>query len=261
MELALLVAPVALLMFSIECFTPRDRVTSPHWYPRALALSTLQVAIAYLGAATWQHWLPTPAWSGLLPPGLDVAIGYLAITFVYYWWHRARHEVPWLWRSMHQLHHSPVRLELLTSFYKHPAEMLLNGLLSSLILTTFVGLDARAATLAVAVTAIAELFYHWNVRTPWWLGFLVQRPEMHCVHHERGVHTSNFSDLPLWDWLFGTWRNPRERSIPCGFDDQRELQLVALLSGRDVHAQDALRDRTGAQRGGAAVVTPPSFSS
>ena len=48
-------------------------------------------------------------WQGAL-------LGYLTITFVYYWWHRARHEHPWLWRYLHQIHHSPARLEIVTSF-------------------------------------------------------------------------------------------------------------------------------------------------
>ena len=59
------------------------------------------------------------------------ALGYLAITFVFYWWHRARHEVPLLWRWLHQVHHSAARIEVATSFYKHPVEILLNSLLSS----------------------------------------------------------------------------------------------------------------------------------
>ena len=55
------------------------------------------------------------------------------------------------------------------------------------------------------LTGIAELFYHWNVRTPHWLGYFVQRPESHCVHHQRGRHRNNYSDLPLWDIAFGTF--------------------------------------------------------
>jgi sterol desaturase/sphingolipid hydroxylase (fatty acid hydroxylase superfamily) len=51
-------------------------------------------------------------------------LGYFVITFVYYWWHRWRHEVPFLWRWLHQVHHSPARIEIITSFYKHPLEML-----------------------------------------------------------------------------------------------------------------------------------------
>jgi sterol desaturase/sphingolipid hydroxylase (fatty acid hydroxylase superfamily) len=36
-----------------------------------------------------------------------------------------------------------------------------------------------------------------------WLGSVFQRPESHCVHHQEGVHSFNYSDLPLWDMLLG----------------------------------------------------------
>src|SRR4029078_8492623 len=75
--------------------------------------------------------------------------------------------------------------------------------LSSAILYLGVGLGAAAAAGAVLLSGFAELFYHWNVRTPHWLGYLFQRPESHCVHHQEGVHSYNFADLPLWDILFG----------------------------------------------------------
>ena len=71
-------------------------------------------------------------WSAdALGPVGGVVVGYVAITFVYYWWHRWRHESPFLWRVFHQVHHSPQRIEIVTSFYKHPVELLVNGILTS----------------------------------------------------------------------------------------------------------------------------------
>jgi hypothetical protein len=48
------------------------------------------------------------------------ALGGLIAYFIFYWWHRWRHESDLLWRLFHQIHHSPQRLEVITSFYKHP---------------------------------------------------------------------------------------------------------------------------------------------
>ncbi len=173
-----------------------------------------------------------------LPLAAEVAVGYLAITFVYYWWHRWRHEVPLLWRWFHQVHHSPQRIEVITSFYKHPFEIFFNGLLSSAILYFVVGVSSEGAALAILATGIAELFYHWNVATPYWLGFLVQRPESHCVHHQEGLHSYNFADLPLWDWAFGTLRNPRQWNETCGFGEG-EHNLREMLLGRDISSAPA----------------------
>jgi sterol desaturase/sphingolipid hydroxylase (fatty acid hydroxylase superfamily) len=111
---------------------------------------------------------------------------------------------------------------------------MVNGLLSSFILYTLLGTSPIAATLAVGLTGIAELFYHWNIRTPYWLGFIVQRPESHRVHHQRGRHCNNYSDLPVWDMLFGTFENPRHTNFDCGFQPHQEQRLTDMLLGRDV---------------------------
>ena len=107
--------------------------------------------------------------------------------------------------------------------------------LSSAILYLGVGLGAAAAAGAVLLSGLAELFYHWNVRTPHWLGYLFQRPESHCVHHQEGVHSYNFADLPLWDILFGTFHNPRVAQFRCGFGPEHEHRLVEMLWGFDVN--------------------------
>jgi len=240
----LIVASLALLMLGIERMRPGRRwPTVPGWWPRALALNAVQVGIVVFAGSTWDGWMAAHRlWSiEAWPFALRVAAGYLAITFIYYGWHRARHESPLLWRWFHQVHHSPARLEVATSFYKHPFEIAVNGVLSSGILFLLVGLDAAAAGVVVLLTGVAELFYHWNVKTPYWLGFLIQRPESHCVHHQRGRHHSNYSDLPIWDWLFGTLDNPRHFDAACGFSPEPdtegplpEQRLGALLLGRDL---------------------------
>jgi sterol desaturase/sphingolipid hydroxylase (fatty acid hydroxylase superfamily) len=236
MTIPILIGLAGLGMLGVERWVPGRRWPRvPGWWTRALALTAVQVAIVFAAGRAWDGWMLSqrPAWS--FDETLTGALaGYLAITFVYYWWHRARHASDLLWRWLHQLHHSPQRLEVVASFYKHPLEIVANGLLSSAILYLAVGTSAQAAAVAVAATGLAELFYHWNVRTPHWLGFWFQRPESHCVHHEEGRHAGNYADLPLWDWLFGTLDNPRDWRGRCGFGPGREERIGAMLLGRDV---------------------------
>jgi len=238
-EATLIVLGVAVAMIAIETLAPGRRWPSVRgWLARALLLNAAQAAVVFLTGVTWDRWFPQlRPWDlsalGTIPGAL---IGYLVITFVYYWWHRARHEIPFLWRWFHQVHHSPQRIEIITSFYKHPFELIVNGALSSLLLYAVVGLGPAAAALTVTLTGLAELFYHWNVKTPYWLGFFFQRPESHCVHHRDGWHRSNFADLPVWDMLFGTFQNPRDYAAACGFGPEREPLLTAMLLGRDVNA-------------------------
>jgi sterol desaturase/sphingolipid hydroxylase (fatty acid hydroxylase superfamily) len=235
MDPVLIVGGTALAMMAAERLTPAVRQPHvPHWFARVIALNLAQIGVVYAGTVTWDRWLPgLRLWDGdRYGPWAGAAIGYLAITFVYYWWHRARHEVPFLWRWLHQVHHSPARIEVLTSFYKHPFEIAINGVLSSAVLHAVVGLSAGTATIVVTITGLAELVYHSNLRTPHWLGFCFQRPESHRRHHERHLHRGNYSDLPLWDMLFGTFDNPREIPAECGFGAQRETQLIRMLAGR-----------------------------
>ena len=87
--------------------------------------------------------------------------------------------------------------------------------------------------------ALGEFFYHWNIKTPAWLGFIFQRPESHRVHHQFRHHTNNFADLPIWDMLFGTFKNPKTFKGRCGYESWREDRFEDMLMFRDVHASGA----------------------
>ncbi len=97
---------------------------------------------ALWGGHTWSVWLQGPSLvhiGGELPAIVQGLFCWFVGTFVFYWWHRARHECDILWRVLHQIHHSATRIEMLTSFYKHPLEIVLNSLLSSTIIFVLVG--------------------------------------------------------------------------------------------------------------------------
>jgi sterol desaturase/sphingolipid hydroxylase (fatty acid hydroxylase superfamily) len=237
MLIALIVLGVGVVMIVCERVRPgRHWPQVTGWWIRALMLNAVQGAMVFVAGVAWDGWMVRHRpWSA---DGLGVTggamVGYLAITFVFYWWHRWRHEFPFLWRWFHQVHHSPQRIEIITSFYKHPFEIVTNSVLSSAIVYLLVGLSPAAAVGAVLLSGLAELFYHWNVRTPYWVGFLFQRPESHCVHHQEGLHSYNFADLPLWDMLFGTFHNPRQWQARCGLGSDSEHRLLEMLRGVDV---------------------------
>lgn len=235
--LPLVALGVALMVF--ERVVP-DRVlpTVKGWWPRAIALNAGQVGVVVLAGLTWDHLLQRASLFDLqsrLSFPAQVAVGYLTATFVYYWWHRARHQIELFWVLCHQLHHSPQRIEVITSFYKHPVELLFNSLISGATSYALLGLSIEAAAWVTSISALAEFFYHLNVRTPRWVGWFVQRPEMHRIHHERGRHFDNFADLPVWDLLFGTYRNPATFERPCGFRPEREARFLDMLRFRNVN--------------------------
>jgi sterol desaturase/sphingolipid hydroxylase (fatty acid hydroxylase superfamily) len=229
-----IVAVATLVLFAYERIAPGVVLPRVPWWGRRVVLANaVQVGVVFLAAATWDRWLPqVRLFDGTaLGPVWGAVAGYVAITFVFYWWHRARHEVPWLWRHLHQVHHSPERIEVVMSFYKHPLEILANGVICSALLYSVLGLAPATAAAVLALAGVGELLYHANLRTPHWMGWFFQRPEMHRRHHQRGWHRDNYSDLPVWDLMFGTFHNPREVPAKCGFSNRRELRVWALLKG------------------------------
>ena len=166
--------------------------------------------------------------------GLAGAIlGALAVDAVSYTLHRVMHTVPWLWRWTHQMHHSAERLDVAGANYFHPLEHVVRAPLTTLVVLAL-GLRPDAAALAGFMLFFAAMFQHLNVRTPQWIGWIIQRPEAHSVHHARGVHAYNYGNFTLWDILLGTFRNPVRFTEPQGFWDGASTRVGAMLVGRDV---------------------------
>jgi len=174
--------------------------------------------------------------------------GIVTSELLVYWAHRLHHEVGVLWRWVHQLHHSAERMDVFGAAYFHPLEILEGNVVGVVFFNVVLGLSPDAAVLAVLWQAFNGVFQHGNINTPVWLGYLIQRPEMHGVHHERGVHAYNYANLPLWDLVFGTFRNPRRWEGLAGFYSGSSKPTLRMLLGRDVSgAQPARAVRTVAR--------------
>ncbi len=225
--------------FVIERLRPGWRLPAvPTWAARVLLVNAVQLGVVLLAGVSWERWLSGRSLfelSAHVSPLAGGLIAYFIATFVFYWWHRWRHEHELLWRGFHQIHHSPQRLEVITSFYKHPGEMVVNSIIGSLLVYSLLGLSPQAGAVYTACTALGEFFYHTNIRTPRWVGYFFQRPEMHRIHHQHGRHRNNYGDITWWDMLFGTFENPKDFTATCGFDQARELRLRDMLLYRDVH--------------------------
>lgn len=228
-----------LCCFVLEKIFPGWKLPSVRtWSLRVLLINGIQLCVVLLAGISWEVWLSS--WSvfrlsSYASPLYGGLIAYFIATFLFYWWHRWRHEYDLLWIGFHQIHHSPQRLEVITSFYKHPGEMIANSIIGSLLVYTLLGLSLEAGAIYTCCTALGEFFYHSNVKTPRWVGFIFQRPEMHRIHHQHNSHKNNYGDITWWDMLFGTYENPKEWVRSCGFDDTKEQRLFDMLAYKDVH--------------------------
>lgn len=243
MSLEDLIGPIVAGLFVMallaEWWAPRDEMRAVRgWRWQALGFFVLIAAMnLVLPLLLPLEWLVAHS---LLPGqqlgvAAGVAVGWVAWSFVYYWVHRAQHRVPLLWRGLHQLHHAALRVDIAGFTILHPFEVLFTGLVSQLLLLGVLGLHPLAVACVGLATVIAAMVQHLNVRTPRWLGWFVQRPEAHLRHHEYGEHAGNYADWPLWDRLFGTYREPPAAPLRYGFDEAASRRYGAMLLGIDVN--------------------------
>lgn len=235
-----IISIMAAMMLLERLFPDRPLKRVPGWWLRVLLINVFQLGAVLFGLATYERWLQTKTHSPLqlrhyVSPLVGGAIAYLCNTNIFYWWHRIRHESSFFWRTMHQLHHSAQRIEVITSFYKHPLEIVADSLLMAILLYPVLGLDSESSVWLSGFSAVGEYVYHMNIRTPRWMGYFFQRPEMHRVHHARNrKFAGNYSDLPLWDILGGTWNNPDRMEDKTGYSSKNEQRFVDILQFKDV---------------------------
>jgi sterol desaturase/sphingolipid hydroxylase (fatty acid hydroxylase superfamily) len=122
------------------------------------------------------------------------------------------------------------------SSYLHPFDIAVLTVPYIVFPVFILGLDPVVVAAINYVGAFYAMFQHWNVKTPRWLGYFIQRPESHGLHHELGIHARNYSDFPLWDMLMGTFVNPETFDGDVGFEGDAPNRRAAMLLFRDVNA-------------------------
>ena len=219
----------------------------PGWWKRVISINICQLLIVILGMYTWECSFSGPPLFTLdsylraifpvsMTPAIGGLIAYIINTWVFYWWHLARHEIYIFWCLFHQLHHSAQRIEAITSFYKHPLEIIVDSIMITILIYPILGLTPASSIWVSGFSAFGEYFYHMNVRTPQWIGTIFQRPESHRVHHasNKRVSCKNYADFPIWDILNGTWYNPKVMNDPTGFSQENENKITAMMQFKDV---------------------------
>lgn len=231
-------------MFFIERLKPsKPFVFSSKWYLRAISLSLITLVLFIFGSFSWDLWFKSISVYNpnieLVPP-IEGLITYIIYNFIFYWWHRAKHHYIALWRIFHQLHHSIQRIEVLSANYLHPLDTISSLLIGSFLSYSLLGFNFEAAAWFGFYLGSMGYFLHSNIRVPRWIGYIIQTPQMHRMHHEYGKHRSNYCDIVWFDMLFGTYYNPRKQEIcnACGFDVDNEIRVKDMLIFRDVYKKD-----------------------
>ncbi|WP_234110810.1 MULTISPECIES: sterol desaturase family protein [Chryseobacterium] len=152
-----------------------------------------------------------------------------------YIWHRSMHKNNILWRVFHQMHHSAERVDTYGAFFFSPMDMIGFTVLGSLTMVWIAGFTPQASIYALYGATFLAVIQHTNIKTPQWMGYIFQRPESHSLHHAKGIHAYNYSDLPLFDLIFGTFRNPKEFSKETGFYDGASSKITKMMLFKDIY--------------------------
>ena len=161
-------------------------------------------------------------WPRNAPILVQLLIATLLVDVVKYWYHRATHEVPALWR-MHVIHHSLDRLEMLRASYFYPIDIFLTVGAGTLVML-MVGAGHELIIFHNVYAGITGLLNHSNVdfRCGVFDSFL-NSPGHHRAHHSAGMPggQSNYgSFFNFADRMFGTRYLPADQSSfdPLGLD-------------------------------------------
>lgn len=207
----------------------RKRDLKPRW-ARNVAVTGLSYAVGSavvrpvaLGLAAWSQthsfgllaWVPLPFW-------LQFALGFLLMDLTFYWWHRANHIYPLLWR-FHNVHHVDPDMDVTTSFRFHFVETFYSAAFR-ILQVGLVGITPLIYLVYEMVFNLATMFHHSNLHLPISVERLVNKvlvtPRMHGVHHSAvGSETnSNYSVVfRWWDLLHRSLRlNVAQKDIVIG---------------------------------------------
>jgi sterol desaturase/sphingolipid hydroxylase (fatty acid hydroxylase superfamily) len=230
------------LFFVAERLAPAVQPVAPTGLPRLgrngafWLINTLLSPLIVLPMTGWavahRLYVRPEWWSGWSGPVFDV----LLLDFLIYWWHRANHEWPLLWR-FHEVHHLDRFLDSTSAIRFHFGEVLLSaGARATVVL--LLGVPFASIVLFESLLLCATIFHHSNLRLPAGveraLSIAVITPGIHWVHHHAArVDTdSNYGTLfSFWDRLFRT-RSPTRRTptMMIGVEGESERALPTLLA-------------------------------
>jgi len=235
--ISLAIIGMYVLLILWEALFPGRRLPAvKYWKLRGIIVFFFFFFLSTYLPLLWNQYLPGTALINLSVLGTvgGALCGVLVYEFGMYVWHRTMHQNDYLWKIFHQMHHSAERLDTYGAFYFSPFDMIGWTALSSICFSVLTSLTPQAITIVLLVTNFFSIFQHANIKTPVWLGYIIQRPESHTVHHAKGIHAYNYSDLPLFDMLFGTFRNPARYEHETGFYSGASSRIKDMLLFREV---------------------------
>lgn len=179
-------------------------------FPRLLTLGLYILVFQQFSLAPWSMNSPF-AW----------AVALLLYDFLYYWKHRANHEVRIMWAG-HITHHNSEFFNLSTALRQSSTTFLFDWIFY--LPMAILGIPPAM----FVIVALIDLLYQFWVHTELigkmgWFDRIFVSPSNHRVHHGQDDYCldKNYGGiLIVWDRLFGTYEDERDEPIAYGVRTQ-----------------------------------------
>lgn len=242
-----LLDPVSLIVYAIfgglfiweSLFPARELPKIKFWKLRGLLFFIAFMLLTTYIPLLWDGFLASFQLMDLshLNIAVQVILGIFVFELVQYGWHISMHKSDFLFRVSHQIHHSAERLDVPSTFLFSLNDIIGISLVGSISFAVIMGLSPQAITIIILATTFMGVFQHANIKTPRWVGYIIQRPESHTIHHAKGIHRYNYTDLPVIDMMFGTFKNPKNYEHETGYYLGASNRVWDMLRFKDVTKQ------------------------
>lgn len=193
------------------------------WAVNSLLSPLIFVPVAAVAATLGPDWRGGADW--LPGPGWMLLVDLLILDLFTYWWHRANHEIPLLWR-FHRVHHYDRFLDTTSSVRFHAGEVLISVTVRGVLIVALLDVPFATVVLFEGLLVASAAFHHANIALPHRFERALARvwvtPSIHWVHHHavRADTDSNYCALlSVWDRLFGSASpTPRTAAMPIGIE-------------------------------------------
>lgn len=233
-----------LLFFTIESFLParpwRDsRVRRVAFHVIIAAFNTVLVRLfIYVPFLLWVVYVEQQGWGISRWLGLDgwleIILSIIVLDAFDYFWHRANHRIPFLWR-FHKAHHADTEMDVTTALRFHPGELVLSSFAKAGWVLVW-GPTPIAWFLFEGLISLCAQFHHSNIDLPDPIERRLSRflvtPRFHTSHHavDRKYGNANYSTVfSFWDPLFKSYRQAPHSTI-----GPQSKDTIGLPEARDL---------------------------
>lgn len=138
---------------------------------------------------------------------------FVLVDLMYYWFHRASHEINFLWNTAHVVHHQSEDYNLSVALRQSS----FGGVFSMVFYLPLavMGFSSYAFLTVKGLNLIYQFWIHTEAirKLPRWFEYLFNTPSHHRVHHGRNpkyIDRNHAGTLMIWDRLFGTFQAEEE---------------------------------------------------